>query len=232
MRVFAKVGPMSAAAIDVVAVRVPERSWRSEARAVRTVWWRDLIRFANEPMRHRGVADPAAAVPVRPRARAAHALGHIDRRCGPHDVHVPRRPLHGVVVQRDVQRGVAGLGPRARVPAGADGGAGAAVVDRGGQVPGRHDHRRIPGRRRAGPGRPRGRALRPGAAARPLRPGRADRLHDHRLRRDGRHQHQAGADVHERRADVRVPDDLPVRRACTRCRACPPGWACSTASTR
>ena len=41
---------MSAVVADVVAVRVPERSWRSEARAVRTVWWRDLLRFANEPM--------------------------------------------------------------------------------------------------------------------------------------------------------------------------------------
>ena len=40
---------MSAVA-DVVAVRVPERSWRSEVRAVRTVWRRDLIRFANDPM--------------------------------------------------------------------------------------------------------------------------------------------------------------------------------------
>jgi ABC-2 type transport system permease protein len=41
---------MSAVVADVAAVRVPERSWRSEARAVRTVWRRDLIRFANEPM--------------------------------------------------------------------------------------------------------------------------------------------------------------------------------------
>jgi ABC-2 type transport system permease protein len=40
---------MSAAIVEVVAVRVPERSWRSEARAVRTVWQRDLIRFANDP---------------------------------------------------------------------------------------------------------------------------------------------------------------------------------------
>jgi ABC-2 type transport system permease protein len=31
---------------DVVGVRVPERTWRSEARAVKTVWRRDLIRFA------------------------------------------------------------------------------------------------------------------------------------------------------------------------------------------
>jgi ABC-2 type transport system permease protein len=37
---------MSAVMADVVAVRVPERTWRSEARAVKTVWRRDLIRFA------------------------------------------------------------------------------------------------------------------------------------------------------------------------------------------
>lgn len=41
---------MSAAVVDVVAVHVPGRSWRSEVRAVRTVWRRDLIRFVNEPM--------------------------------------------------------------------------------------------------------------------------------------------------------------------------------------
>ena len=45
MQVFSKAGPMSAAIADVVAARVPERSWRSEARAVRAVWWRDLIRL-------------------------------------------------------------------------------------------------------------------------------------------------------------------------------------------
>jgi ABC-2 type transport system permease protein len=37
---------MSAVMADVVAVRVPERTWRSEARAVKTVWRRDMIRFA------------------------------------------------------------------------------------------------------------------------------------------------------------------------------------------
>jgi ABC-2 type transport system permease protein len=41
---------MSAVA-NVVAVRVPERSWRSEARAVRIVWRRDLIRFTTDRMR-------------------------------------------------------------------------------------------------------------------------------------------------------------------------------------
>jgi ABC-2 type transport system permease protein len=42
---------MTAAAMEVVAVRVPERSWRSEVRAVKIVWRRDLIRFVNDPMR-------------------------------------------------------------------------------------------------------------------------------------------------------------------------------------
>jgi ABC-2 type transport system permease protein len=42
---------MSAAVADVIAVRVPERSWRSEARAVRAIWWRELIRFADDRVR-------------------------------------------------------------------------------------------------------------------------------------------------------------------------------------
>lgn len=42
---------MSAAAMEVVAVQVPERSWRSEARAVRAVWWREMIRFADDRAR-------------------------------------------------------------------------------------------------------------------------------------------------------------------------------------
>jgi len=36
---------MSAAVADVVAIRVPDRTWRSEVRAARTVWRRDMIRF-------------------------------------------------------------------------------------------------------------------------------------------------------------------------------------------
>jgi ABC-2 type transport system permease protein len=42
---------MSATVMEVVAVRVPERSWRSELRAARIVWRRDLIRFATDRMR-------------------------------------------------------------------------------------------------------------------------------------------------------------------------------------
>jgi ABC-2 type transport system permease protein len=40
-----------APAHDVVAVRVPPRSWRSEVRAMKIVWRRELIRFANDRMR-------------------------------------------------------------------------------------------------------------------------------------------------------------------------------------
>jgi ABC-2 type transport system permease protein len=41
---------MSAAMADVVAVRVPERSWHSELRAVKIIWRRELIRFASDRM--------------------------------------------------------------------------------------------------------------------------------------------------------------------------------------
>jgi len=39
------------AVTEVVAVRVPERSWRSELLAVRAVWWREMIRFADDRVR-------------------------------------------------------------------------------------------------------------------------------------------------------------------------------------
>jgi ABC-2 type transport system permease protein len=42
---------MSATLADVVAVRVPERSRRSEARVVRAVWWREMVRFADDRVR-------------------------------------------------------------------------------------------------------------------------------------------------------------------------------------
>lgn len=42
---------MSAAVVDVLAVRVPERSWRSEGRVVKAVWWREMIRFADDRVR-------------------------------------------------------------------------------------------------------------------------------------------------------------------------------------
>jgi ABC-2 type transport system permease protein len=41
---------MSATA-EVVRVRVPARSWRSETRAMKIVWRREIIRFANDRMR-------------------------------------------------------------------------------------------------------------------------------------------------------------------------------------
>lgn len=42
---------MRASVAEVIAVRVPERSWRSEVRAMRVVWWRDMVRFVDDPMR-------------------------------------------------------------------------------------------------------------------------------------------------------------------------------------
>jgi len=42
---------MSTMIADVVAVRVPERTWRSEVRAVKIVWRRELIRFAGDRIR-------------------------------------------------------------------------------------------------------------------------------------------------------------------------------------
>lgn len=39
------------AATEVIAARVPERSWRSEARAVRAVWRREMIRFTDDRAR-------------------------------------------------------------------------------------------------------------------------------------------------------------------------------------
>jgi ABC-2 type transport system permease protein len=42
---------MTAVAPDLVAVRVPVRTWRSEVRSVRVIWRRDMIRFAGDPTR-------------------------------------------------------------------------------------------------------------------------------------------------------------------------------------
>ena len=39
------------AATDIVRVRVPPRTWRSELRAIKIVWRRELIRFINDRMR-------------------------------------------------------------------------------------------------------------------------------------------------------------------------------------
>ena len=39
---------MTAVTADIAPIRVPERTWRSEARAAKAVWRRDMIRFAND----------------------------------------------------------------------------------------------------------------------------------------------------------------------------------------
>jgi ABC-2 type transport system permease protein len=45
------VAPTAAAASEVIRVRVPPRSWRSELRAMKIVWRRELIRFRNDRIR-------------------------------------------------------------------------------------------------------------------------------------------------------------------------------------
>jgi ABC-2 type transport system permease protein len=43
--------PTPAPPVEVVRVHVPPRSWRSEVRAIKIVWRRELIRFANDRVR-------------------------------------------------------------------------------------------------------------------------------------------------------------------------------------
>ena len=45
------VAPTEVAAPDVIRVRVPPRSWRSELRAMRIVWRREIIRFKSDRIR-------------------------------------------------------------------------------------------------------------------------------------------------------------------------------------
>jgi ABC-2 type transport system permease protein len=45
------VAPVGAAAPEVIRVRVPPRSWRSELRAMKIVWRRELIRFRSDRIR-------------------------------------------------------------------------------------------------------------------------------------------------------------------------------------
>ena len=45
------VAPTGAAAPEIIRVRVPPRSWRSELRAMKIVWRRELIRFRNDRIR-------------------------------------------------------------------------------------------------------------------------------------------------------------------------------------
>ena len=104
MQVFSKAGPMSAAVVEVVAARVPERSWRSEVRAVRAVWWREMIRFADDRVRIvTALIQPLLFLFVLAPGLQTLSRG-VHRRRGPHHVHVPRGPLHGDVVQRHDQR--------------------------------------------------------------------------------------------------------------------------------
>jgi len=45
------IAPAGVAAPEVIRVRVPPRSWRSELRAMKIVWRRELIRFRSDRIR-------------------------------------------------------------------------------------------------------------------------------------------------------------------------------------
>ena len=180
-------GPMSAAVAEVVAVRVPERSWRSEARAVRAVWWRDLIRFADDRVRIvTALIQPLLFLFVLAPGLQTLSAASTD------GVDLTTFMFPGVlcmamwfsamisaaslVMDRELgflrEMMVAPV-RRSSIVLGKCLG-GTTIAD-------------DPGRDPAGAGRPGARALRPGAAPRHLRPAAADRLHGHRPRRDGGH---------------------------------------------
>ena len=209
-------GPMSAAIADVVAVRVPERSWRSEVRAVRIVWRRDLIRFANDRMRIVTLLiQPLLFLFVLGSGLQSLSAASTD------GVDLTTFIFPGIlcmalvfsamfsaislVMDREFgflrEMMVAPVRRSSIVVGKCLGGAtiaalqGVIVLALAGLVDVPYD---------------------PVLLARPLRPAAADRLHGHRLRRDGRHPHQADPDVHERDADARDADVLPVRRAVPR----------------
>ena len=146
---------------EVIRVRVPPRSWRSELRAMKIVWRRELIRFRSDRMRIVTVAvQPLLFLFVlgsglQQLSRGEHPRGR------PEDLHLPGHPLHRGDVHGDVLGGLDRLGPRVRLPARDDGRAGPAQLDRDRQVPRRRDRRELQGvillcARRAG-----ARALRP-----------------------------------------------------------------------
>ena len=94
----------------VVRVHVPKRSWRSELRAIKIVWRRELIRFRADRVRIADLARAAVAVPVRARYRPAEPRQRRHRRHQSEDLHLSRDPLHRGDVHRDVLRSLDRLG--------------------------------------------------------------------------------------------------------------------------
>ena len=153
------------------------RSWRSELRAIKIVWQRELIRFRSDRMRIVTVAVQPLLFLFVLGAGPPAALARRHPRRRPQDVHLPRHPLHLGDVHRDVLGRLDRLGPRVRLPARDDGRADPAQLDRDRQVPRRRDRRELPGRDRDRARRARARALQPGADPRHLRAAAAARVH-------------------------------------------------------
>ena len=132
---------MSAVA-EVIRVSVPRRSWRSELRAIKIVWKRELLRFGSDRLRIiTSLVQPLLFLFV-----LGAGLNQLSS-AGTHGVDLktfiyPGHPLHRGHVHRDVLGRVDRLGPRVRLPARDDGRAGPAQLDRDRQVPWRRDGRR------------------------------------------------------------------------------------------
>ena len=133
--------PGAEPAPEIVRVTVPRRSLASELRAVRIVWRRDLIRFANDRIRIvSSLVQPLLFLFV-----MGSGLQRLSS-AGTHGVNLktfiyPGCPVHLGDVHRDVLGRLDRVGPRVRVPARDAGRAGEPQLDR---------HRQVPGRRHRG----------------------------------------------------------------------------------
>ncbi len=102
---------------ELARVRVPARSARSELRAIKVVWKRELIRFSRDRLRIvTSLIQPFLFLFVLGTGLSSLA------KAGTHGVdfkhlHLSRRAVHGGDVHRHVLRRLDRVGPRVRVPA-------------------------------------------------------------------------------------------------------------------
>ena len=137
-----------------IRVAVPERSLRSDLRAVSIVWRREMIRFRRDRLRAvTSLIQPLLFLLVLGTGLSSLAGEEHAARGELQDVHLPGCAGHVGAVHGGVLGRVDRLGPGVRLPAGDAGRAGQPGRDRGRQVPGRRDDRHLPGHRDAGPGR-------------------------------------------------------------------------------
>ncbi len=198
---------------EIARVRVPTRSPRSELRAIKVVWKREMIRFSRDRLRIlTSLMQPFLFLFV-----LGTGLSRLAS-AGTHGVNLrtfvyPGCAVHGGDVHRDVLRRVARVGPRVRIFERDDGGAREAQLAGAGQVP-RWRHRGgLSGRDRALPGGSRRRSLQRNADPRGVCAADAAGFRNHRVRRDGRGADHADAVVHGADADGDHADVLPLRRA-------------------